>query len=100
MSRTKLTFEGGLSQPDEEEAKLRGYLGNVTVELQGGLRYRVTFYDPVRLAQTIQDDLHFGSPYFAEPGLIVVDEVSKSRIEDVIERLAQKGFFDKLVPTV
>ena len=53
MGVGELRFPDGFSEADEQEAEVRGYLVGAVVELAGGVRYPVTFYDPVRLWQTM-----------------------------------------------
>lgn len=45
--------------------------------------YELVFYDPVRLMQTINDDLH-SSQYFIEQNLIVIPNVNRANIEKVV----------------
>jgi hypothetical protein len=73
---------------------LRGYFSGVTVELVDGLRYPVSFYDPVRLRETLETDVRWGNPFFTEPGLVVVPEVTPAVIRDVIgwSRSGCQGF--------
>ncbi|WP_019384413.1 hypothetical protein [Acinetobacter venetianus] len=48
--------------------------------------YELSFYDPVRLMQTINDDLN-SSQYFLQENLIVIPNVNKRNIENVIQDL-------------
>ena len=45
--------------------------------------HELVFYDPVRLMQTINDDLH-SSQYFIEQNLIAIPNVNRANIEKVI----------------
>jgi hypothetical protein len=67
------------------ERQCKGYLDAVIVI--GGMRYHVTFYDPVRLAQTIESDLE-ASPVFLERNVIVIPSVTRAHMEAALERLA------------
>ncbi len=94
----KLNFEAGYGARDEFETPARGYRSDVLAELDDGSVYRVTFYDPVRLAQTVEDDDRSGTPYFTEPGLIIVPKVDREHMERAAAELARVGFFDTLRP--
>jgi hypothetical protein len=97
MKLRRLTFQGGWTERDDFETPLRGYRSGVLVELEDGRCFGVTFYDPTRLAQTLADDTASGSPFLAEPGLIVVPAVTKNSMEEAARRLADDGYFDHLV---
>ncbi len=94
----KLTFEGGYGERDEFETALRGHRSDVLVELDDGSVHRVTFYDLVRLTQTVEDDARSGTPYFTEPGLIIVPKVDREHMERAAAELARAGFFGSLRP--
>jgi hypothetical protein len=80
------------------ETPLRGYLSDVFVEAEDGLRYPVFFVDPVRLAQELEDHLKLGEACFAEPGTIVLPEVNLETIDRAVKSLWQEGFFAHLTP--
>jgi hypothetical protein len=82
----------------EPEATLKGFLSDVQVQTGDGLRYRLYFIDPIRLQQTLEDDSACGRPYFTEPGLVVLPEVTKEAIRQVVPRLVKDGFFHHLAP--
>ncbi|WP_109441158.1 hypothetical protein [Acinetobacter haemolyticus] len=56
-------------------------------------KFELNFYDPVRLVQTINDDL-YSQQYFLEQNLIVVQNVNRLNIEKVIQDLVNH---DKLI---
>jgi hypothetical protein len=56
----------------------------------------LSFYDPVRLAQEIDDELAEGNSGFIERGLIVVPEVTKENIEKVISQAENEGYFQSV----
>jgi hypothetical protein len=82
----------------EWETPAKGWLSGVEVHLADGRRYGLTFYDPVRLAQTLEDDARRGQRYFAEPGLVVLPEVSTATIQAAVPDLLRGGYFDSLKP--
>ncbi len=82
----------------EYEVPLKGWLDGVIVHLEDGSRYRLCFYDPVRLQQTLNDDAKSGRPYFAEPNLVIVPEVSTDAMQAAISELVRENFFEHLKP--
>jgi len=93
----KLLFAGGFKERDAQEAEARGYRSHVFVELSDGKRYPLTFYDPVRFQQDLEEVSQLGSDYIAEPGLVVVPEVTPARMHAAVSRLEQEGYFNALV---
>jgi hypothetical protein len=77
----------------EDEIRMKGYCGNVIVTLPDYLRYRVCFYDPVRLQQDLTDET-----YIAEPGLIVINELTKNNMEKAVCEIWLEGYFDQFKP--
>jgi hypothetical protein len=93
-----VTFPEWYDARAEYETPLKGYLGDVRIQLADGSRYRLYFIDPVRLRQTLEDDAACGRPYFTEPGLVVVPEVTTQAIRQVVPSLVEEGFFRHLTP--
>lgn len=89
----RLIFEHGMDENDEAEARMRGYRSHVWIELSDGTKHRVTFFDPVRLTQELEQETGLGRPFVGEPGLIVVPEVTKEYMETAARTLANEGFF-------
>jgi hypothetical protein len=94
--RAKIVFPDSFDERSREEMPLRGYLSHVLVELEDGSRYAVEFIEPVRLAQEMEDYARLNIPCYAEPGLIIVPEVTIERIEEAVEYLHHHGFFKHL----
>lgn len=94
----KLHFEYEYDERLADEANARGHLGGVTVELADGSRHPVFFFDPVRLAQELEEDAKLGRPFIAEKGMIVVKEITLQSMTAAVEWLARHGFFDPDVP--
>lgn len=97
-TRPKLRFAGEFSEQDAFEAQGRGYLSHVMVELEKGCLYPICFYDVVRLQQDLAESSKHGRPFIADPGMIVVEEISLETMEHAIERLWDEGFFEHLTP--
>ncbi len=90
----RLVFKYPFDEAAAYDAEARGYLAYASVELSDGRRYPVVFYDPVRLQQDLEVEADEGRAFIAEPGMIVVPEVTLARMQDAVERLFQAGFFD------
>jgi hypothetical protein len=90
----KLVFKHPFDEAAVDEAEAQGYLGYAAVELSDGTRNPVVFYDPVRLQQDLEVEAGEGRAFIAEPGMIVIPEVTPGRMQDAIERLFHNGFFD------
>jgi hypothetical protein len=80
------------------EVTPKGWLDGIVVQLADGSRYQLCFYDPVRLQQTLNDDVELGKPFFAEPNLVIVPEITTKAVEAAVAGLVRDGFFDHLKP--
>ena len=94
----EIIFPEGYYERRELETPMKGWLDDVIVQLEDGSRYKLFFYDPVRLQQDLEEDAREGTPYLAEPNLIVLPEVTTASIKDVVCQLARKGYFKQLKP--
>jgi hypothetical protein len=92
----RLVFKYPFDEAAAYDAEARGYLSYASVELGNGARYPVVFYDPVRLQQDLEVEVGEGRAFIAEPGLIIVPEVTLARMQAAVERLSQTGFFEAL----
>ena len=90
----KLTFTHPFGDREAYEAEARGYLGYAVVELSTGGRIPVVFYDPVRLQQDFEEEVSTGTPFLAEPGMIVVESVTLANMENAVQGLFKSRFFD------
>ena len=77
------------------ETPLKGWL-SAQVELEDGCRYTVYFSDPSRLQQDLDEALKSGRPCFAEPGLIILPEVTVKTMQEAVQFLWKEGFFASL----
>jgi hypothetical protein len=93
-----IVFPTWYDERREWETSAKGWLNGVEVHLEDGRRFALTFYDPVRLSQTLEDDARAGQPYFAEAGLVVLPEVSTAAIHAAVPDLLRGGYFDSLKP--
>ena len=74
----------------DDEIMTKGYCRGFVV-LPDFSKYKVCFYDSVRLGQDLKDE-----NYIAEPGLIIINEVTKANMEYAIYELWLDGFFDEI----
>ena len=88
-----VTFPDGYDEQAEFELPFRGYLPDVIVETDYGLRHRLSFIDVVRLEQSLADSGGMGRPYYDEQGLAVLPEVSTKAIQQAVQGLRDDGYF-------
>ena len=88
----------GFDERTAFEAELKGYYDQAVVQLPTGKRFKLCFYDPIRLAQDLERGQETGDVCIAEPGLIVVPRVTVHHMEQAVTRLFETGYFDQIVP--
>jgi hypothetical protein len=93
-----LRFARQFTDLDELEARNRGYLSHVLADLGDGRLFPLFFYDPVRLRQDLEERAKHNNAFIADPGMVVVQEISLKVMQQVIEQLHEEGFFDHIVP--
>jgi hypothetical protein len=96
----KLILPDHFDERSKDEAHSKGYLSGALVQLENGDSYSVYFIDPVRLRQDLDAEVELGRPYIAEPGIVVIPEITVEKIESVLGRLLSDRFFDNLKPLV
>jgi hypothetical protein len=79
----------------EWEVTSKGWFRHALLNVSGK-DYRLIFYDPVRLCQTIEDELQRGCAFF-EPNLIIVRSVNRSNMERAVELLVGSGQTSSLI---
>jgi hypothetical protein len=87
-----------LGPRDEYETPLRGYRSDVIAQLEDDSEYSMSFYDPTRLKQVLEDEVASGSRFFTEVGLVILPEVTHENMETAARELGRQGFFDFLRP--
>ncbi len=98
VNHPRLSFPFGFDERDAIESEERGYFGRAVVELPGGARVNVCFYDPVRLSQELETMQESGEVCLAEAGLIVLPSVTREYMEKAIQQLYARKYFERLVP--
>jgi hypothetical protein len=53
----------------------------------------MSFYDPIRLNQDLEEEIKFGKAGLIEKGLIVLEEVTKENIEAAVNQVDIEGYF-------
>ena len=91
-SNPRIIFPEGFDARAAFETPLKGWL-HVQIELEDGCRYAVYFSDPIRLQHDVDEAVKSAKPCFAEPGLIIVPEVTVKAIQDAVQFLWKQGFF-------
>ena len=90
-----------LKLPDDFEdyeaiVEAKGWFSEARLD-QSGKTWRLTFYDHGRLAQEVDDAIRAGKLFF-EPNLVVVESVTRSRMEQAANWLVETGQLDGLAP--
>jgi len=93
-----VVFPDWYDERAEFEHFQKGYLPDVEVRLEDGSRYRLYFYEPVRFWQDFEKVAARGKPYLAEPGLVVIPEITRECIRKAVAGLWQDDFFRHLRP--
>jgi hypothetical protein len=99
----ELRFAYDFDETAQDKAKARGHLSNVQVRFKSGLTYRVCFHAKGPLWQILAyEHIPEGkrSSFVAEPGMIVIREITLARMQRAVEELSKEkgGFFDGLRP--
>jgi hypothetical protein len=100
MSSTKfkIIFPDGFNQRHQHEMTLRGCLSDALVELANGEQYDVDFIEPSRLAHDLAGYVAANIPCYAEPGLIVIQEITMDSIHEALHYLCDHDFFKSFKP--
>ena len=77
------------------ELEPKGMFNEARLEFQG-CRYRLMFYDSVRLGQDIEDELQRGGVFF-EPNLVVVPTVTRQNMNKAAAQLVKQARLGSLV---
>jgi hypothetical protein len=76
-------------------AEMKGWTGACYVEADDGKRYPLSFAIPLRIGQELEDG---AVPCYAEPGLLVVAEMTLEALEKAVSYAWITGFFKSLKP--
>lgn len=92
----KLVFVNEFKDREAKEARDRGYLSHVLIEVDGNL-YPVFFYDSTRLQQDLEMSAKNGRPFIADPGMIILPDLTIDAMQQAAQRLYEEGFFGHLL---
>lgn len=93
----QVVFPEWYDQRGEWEAKEKGWLDGVEVRLADGKTQPLFFYEPTRLAQDLETDAKHGRPFVAHPGMVVIPEITREAIVDVVGKLVDEAFFSAAI---
>ena len=91
----RLILPEGFDERSAFEAASKGWL-TAQLEADDGRRYPLYFYDPVRLQQDLAGYVEDGEPCLAEPGMIVLPEVTVEAAERAMHFLWRRSYFASL----
>lgn len=91
--KLELIFPDWYDERGEWEANEKGWLQGVEVRFANGDVHPLFFYDPVRRAQDLENDAKQGRPFVAHPGMIVIPELTREAIVDVVGKLVEEAYF-------
>lgn len=77
----------------EWEVESKGWF--VAKALFDGQQFSLSFYDPIRLAQDLQDELESGVVFF-ENNVVVVNSVNSLNMKRAVEELQSSGKYQNL----
>ena len=94
QNSVRLSFNCEMDERTEWEIRQKGYFEHSSVNLPDGKTVRVFFWDPVRLSQDLETDLQAGRACLAEPGMIILPEITITSMKVAVEELFERGYFN------
>lgn len=89
----EIVFPDWYDERGEADAESKGWLQGVAVRLPSGESQSLFIYDPVRLAQDLEEETKTGTPFVACPGLIVIPHITRQAIVSAVNKLIDEGYF-------
>src|SRR4051812_7590869 len=84
---------------DERDMAPHGYRGDVIVEFVDGESFPVYFYEPDAIREELDARMRSGFGQFvAEPGLVVIPEITLAAMKASVSELIEVGYFTHLRP--
>jgi hypothetical protein len=84
---------------DDRDMAPHGYRGDVVVELADGEAFPVYFYEPDAVREELESRSRSGFGRFvAEPGLVVLPEITRANMKSSVLELLEVGYFNHLRP--
>ena len=85
------------SELSEFEANQRGYRVDVYVKIHCDI-FHLNIYDPVRLIQDYNIEIEEYGQYVVDPNLVLVKDVNRNEIIEIIKRLYSCKYFEEIKP--
>ncbi|MBY0525775.1 MAG: hypothetical protein K2R98_20450 [Gemmataceae bacterium] len=83
----------------ERDIAPHGYRGDVVVEFATGEIFPVYFYEPDAVREELASNVKWGfARFLAEPGLIIIPEISVANMKSSVSALIETGYFTHLRP--
>jgi hypothetical protein len=84
---------------DDRDMAPHGYRGDVIVEFADGEAFPIYFYEPDAIREELDARIRSGFGQFvAEPGLVVVPEITIAGVKSSVPELIEVGYFAHLKP--
>jgi hypothetical protein len=84
---------------DDRDLAPHGYRGDVVVEFADGGAFPLYFYEPDAVREELDARLRSRLGQFvAEPGLVVIPEITLARMKSSVLELIEVGYFNHLRP--
>ncbi len=84
---------------DDRDMAPHGYRGDAVVELADGDAFPVYFYEPDAVREELEARSKSGfGPFVAEPGLVIVPEITVANMKSSVLELIEVGYFSHLRP--
>jgi hypothetical protein len=84
---------------DDRDMAPHGYRGDVVVEFSDGEAFPIYFYEPDAIREELDCRIRSGFGQFvAEPGLVVIPEITLARMKSSVLELIEVGYFSHLRP--
>lgn len=77
------------------ETEAKGYLQGVRLKVEG-ISYTLTFYDPVRLLQDIEEEFKLHG-FFFESNVVAITKVDKESIIRALNSIVDTGVYKDMV---
>jgi len=89
-----LSFNCEMDERAEWEIRQKGYFEHSSVILPNGKTVPIFFWDPIRLSQDLETNLRAGRACLAEPGMIILPEITVTNMKVAMEELFERGYFN------
>ena len=71
----------------------KGWYEQAQLQFEDGRSVSLSFWDPTRLAQELNEHFAHSHTYFAERNLIILPILTETAIRNAIQELVKRGFF-------